>query len=163
MSNYVVIRSKFIASRQEAVDYYAARIAGTRTITCHGREVVVIFPADGTHLFSEDASHSDIPAHERVVRRVAGGRTEVRRFSLERAVLLDEVASAIANFTVSVPGTGADGREKRMLHGPALADGRYLRVVLRPGPNSWTIVSAYPIDLELWRQMVRAKRAKFPP
>lgn len=165
MSNYVVIRSALIETRQEALDYYAARIAGLHTIVCYGRPVRIAFPREGTHMFSEDAAPgTPLAPEDRVVRRVHGGRIEERRFSLDRARLLDLVPVAIERFVVSIPGTGPSGRENRMLHGPALNDGRYLRVVLRPGPGSdWTCVSAYPVSLDVFRSCVRAKRARFPP
>jgi hypothetical protein len=67
-------------------------------------------------------------------------------------------------FTASVPGTGQGGHEKRMLHGPALPDGRYMRVVLRPGPgDAFTCISAYPVSRDAWLEIRRSKRAKFPP
>jgi hypothetical protein len=165
VANYVVIRSELIETRQEAVDYYAARIAGRRVLSCHGKEVAILFPGDGAHLFSEEADGTDsIPKEDAIVRRVSGGRTETRRFSLERARLLDEVDKAITHFTVSIPGTGPNGYEKRMLHGRRLPDGQYLRVPLRPGPDrDWTCVSAYPVEERVWRECCRAKRAKFPP
>jgi hypothetical protein len=165
MSDYVVVRSAFIATRQETVDYYAARIAGVRLVRCYGRDVQILFEHDGTHLFSESVDdESSVPKDERIVRRVPGGRIEVRRFSLKRAQLLDDVTVAIAKYTVSIPGTGPQGREKRMLHGPCLPSGEYLRVVLRPGPRDmWTCVSAYPVSRDMWLAANRAKRAKFPP
>ncbi len=163
MSNYIVIRSAFIERPHEAVDYYAARIAGARVIACHGQNVEVHFEADGTHLFSEDVG-PNVADGLRIVRRVKGGRIEPRQFALERAHLLDHVVPAIERFTVSIPGTGGMGREKRLLHGPRLSDGRYLRVVLRPGPGmAWTCVTAYPVSEFTWREAGRARRAKFPP
>lgn len=163
MSSYVVVRAALLATRQEAVDYYAARVAGLRTLTVAGRSVEVVFPSDGTHLYSEEPK-GEIPPAETVVRRVPGGRVEVRRFSLDRARLLDDVTDAIQRFTVSIPGTGPASRENRLLHGPRLPDGRYLRVVLRPGPlDRWTCVSAYPVEARVWLDACRAKRARFPP
>jgi hypothetical protein len=163
MSDYIVIRSAFIERPHEAVDYYAARLAGARVIACHGRNVEIHFEADGTHLFSEDVG-SIVADHARIVRRVKGGRIEVRQFALERARLLDQVVTAIERFTVSIPGSGGMGREKRLLHGPRLPDGQYLRVVLRPGPGkAWTCVTAYPVSEVAWREAVRARRARFPP
>lgn len=116
-------------------------------------------------MYSEEASDTFALAKaERVVRRVAGGRIEIRAFSLDRARLLDHLLVAIERFTVSVAGTAPTGRNNRMLHGPALNDGRYLRVVLRPGPDdAWTCVSAYPVTVDVWRAMVRSTRARFPP
>lgn len=164
MSSYIVIRSAFIKTPQEALDYYAARLAGARALSCHGRAVEVHFEADGTHMYSEGADAAAIVASERITRRVPGGRIELRRFALARALLLDDVIRAIEDFTVSIPGTGPSGVEKRMLHGPRLPSGEYLRVVLRPGPRAaFTCVSAYPVAERVWLEARRAKRAKFPP
>lgn len=173
--NTTIPSANDITNREEARDYYAATLAGVRTITCYGKRVSIVFEADATHLFSDgppkDLSQEEqrawvaaIPPELRVERRLPKGRTEVRRFSLERAHLMGHVLPAISRFTVSVPGTGRDGHEKRMLHGPALPDGRYMRVLLRPGPgDAFTCVSAYTVNVNVWRTMVAAKRAKFPP
>src|ERR1035438_4459381 len=45
-----------------------------------------------------------------------------------------------------------------------LPDGRYMLVVLRPGPgDAWTCVSAYPVLAYSWKNATRAKAARFPP
>lgn len=156
--------SSLITTKEEALEYFAARIAGARKVICYGTAVGLVFEREGTHFFSEDPGADPLNAAERIQRRVAGGRLELRRFNLDRARLMDHIVPAVERFTVSLPGTGRAGLEKRMLHGPALADGRYLRVVLRPGPGeAWTAVTAYPISLAQWREAVRSKRAKFPP
>ncbi len=154
-----------ISTLGEARSYYAEYLVGQQVIECHGRPVTVFFERSATHLFSEEAPSGDaLPAHERVMQRVKGGRVEERRFSLDRARLMDRVIDAISHFTVSVPGTGVRGHEKRMLHGPRLPDGRYLRVVLRPGgPGDFVCVSAYPVSEAVWLAMRRSKSAKFPP
>jgi hypothetical protein len=161
----VVLRSELISTREEALAYYASRVAGRRVLTCYGKPIAIVFEAEGTHFFSEEAKDGQaIEGADRIQRRVPGGRVEVRRFSIDRARLLDQIIPAIERFTVSIPGTGPGGREKRMLQGPAMKDGRYVRVVLRPGPgDAYTAVTAYPITIEKWRECVRARRAKFPP
>jgi len=90
---------------------------------------------------------------------------EVRVFNVERASMMDLVLPAVSRFTVSIPGTATTrGREKRMLHGVRLPDGRYMRVVLRPGPGeAFTCVSAYPVSEAVWLDARRAKSARFPP
>src|SRR5205085_884691 len=99
-----------------------------------------------------------------VERRIGGGRVERREFSLERAQLMDRILPAIHDYTVSIPGTGHRGAENRMLHGPRLPNGRYMRVVLRPGPgDAFTVVSAYPVEHGTWMAACRSRRAKFPP
>jgi hypothetical protein len=165
LSRFVVIRSELIETVEEAKDYFLERISGVHTLNCCGKSVGIFFERSATHLFSEEPQ-SDIlvPPSEQVVRRVKGGRVEVRRFSLDRARLMDRVLEAVEHFTVSIPGTGQNGHEKRMLHGQRLPDGRYLRVVLRPGgPGDFTCVSAYPVNETVWLEARRAKRAKFPP
>lgn len=164
-----------IASLAEARAYYAEHLAGGRRVTCHGQRVEVVFERDGTHLFSigpptdatdeeREAFIANIPEEERVERRLPNGKVEVRRFELRRARLMDRILPAVSCFTVSVPGTGRAGHEKRMLHGPRLPEGDYMRVVLRPGPGSaFTCTSAYPVPERVWLSMVKAKRAKFPP
>ena len=164
-----------IQTLAQARDYYRAELAGVRTVTCYGKRVRVVFERDATHLFSDGPDErlsaeeqqawvEAIPAELRVERRLPNGKVEVRRFSEERARLMGHVLPAISGFTVSVPGTGNRGHEKRMLHGPALPDGRHIRVLLRPGPgDAFTCVSAYPVSSEVWVAMTRAKRAKFPP
>ena len=165
-----------IETLAEARAYYAEHLAGRRRVTCYGKSVEVVFEKDGTHLFSvgpptnatdeeREVFINSIPGGHRVERRLAKGRLEVRRFDLHRAQLMGRILPAISCFTVSVPGTGRAGHEKRMLHGPRLDDGRYMRVVLRPGPGNgmFTCTSAYPVAERVWLEMGRAKRAKFPP
>lgn len=165
MTDYVKIRAEFIETLEEARTYYRARLVGTHKINCYGKPVTVVFERDAIHLFSVETPGDDPPPVEMIARRrVAPERFEERTFSLKRARLMDEVLRAVSLFTVSIPGTGAKGREKRMLHGPRLTSGEYLRVVLRPGPGeAFTCVSAYPINADGWRAARAAKRAKFPP
>ena len=99
-----------------------------------------------------------------VTRNLGGGRREARRFCLDRARHMDKVLPAVSGFTVSIVGQGQKGRENKVVHGPKLDCGRYMRVVLRPGPGTaWTCVSAFPItEFSYWEAM-RSRRAKFPP
>lgn len=155
-------RSELITSLAEAREYYARKLVGAHKVECHGRPVTIVFERGATHLFSDE---SGVASAERVERALGGGKMEVRAFSVARARLMDSVLPAICGYTVSLPGTAPTrGREKRMLHGPRLPDGRYLRVVLRPGPgDGFTCVSAYPIQQRVWLDARRAKTAKFPP
>jgi hypothetical protein len=164
-----------INSLDEAKMFYAEHLAGRRRVTCYGSTVAIVFPPDGTHLFSEgvpkDATEEEraafvagIPPEERVERKIAKRKVEVRRFDVRRARLMDRVLLAISLFTVSIPGTGRDGHEKRMLHGPALPNGTHMRVVLRPGPGeAYTCTSAYAVSEQVWLEIRRAIPAKFPP
>ena len=81
---------------------------------------------------------------------------------------MDMILPAIAEYTVSVPAAGGRaGAEKTLLYGRRLTlagGGRYMRVVLRPGPgDALTCVSAYPVDEVEWLNARRLKRARFPP
>ena len=163
--DYVVCYSHLIDTPEEARDYYREKLARAHAITSHGRPISIVFERDATHLYSiEVPDPSAIPVDERITRAIGGGRVDVRRFKVERARLMDHVLPAVSLFTVSIPGDGRRGQEKAMLHGPRLATGDYMRVVLRPGPGTaWTCVSAYPVNTEAWLAARRAKSAKFPP
>jgi hypothetical protein len=160
----VVIRSELIETADEARAYYAARLAGSHDIGCCGQTVTIVFERDATHLYSTEMKGTPCEPELVVRRTIPGGRVEQRKFSVARARLMDHVLRAVSLYTVSIPGTGQRGHEKRMLHGPRLGGGDYLRVVLRPGPGAaWTCVSAYPVNVNVWREACRSRRAKFPP
>ena len=160
---HTVSRSSDINTLEQARQYYLARLAGQHNLECKGRPVTVHFERGATHLFSEKIKGTPLGA-QIVRRRISPWKTEEREFSLDRARLMDHVIPTIRNYTVSISGTGAHGREKIMLHGSQLPDGRYMRVVLRPGPGSdLTCVSAYAVSLASWQQAHGSKRAKFPP
>ena len=158
-----------IETVKDAQAFFSFCLAGSHKITCYGRAVTIVFESDATHLFSEAPEDPNaIPAEERVERRIPAGkrpRVEVRQFSRDRARLMGEILHAISRFTVSVPSSGGPpGRQKRVLYGPQLPDGRWLRVVLRPGPETaFTCVSAYPVERHEWLAARRQPRAKFPP
>jgi hypothetical protein len=167
VADYVVIRSAFIDTPEEARRYYQERIVGAtamRRILCHGREVVVYFDHAGTHAFTKGFT-GPIPAGAVLVRRrIALDKYDDRAFDVDRARLMDYIIPAIQNFTFSIPGTSPEERENRLLHGPRLPDGRYLRVALSPGPRkAWYFKSAYPIEAVAWRKWRTAKTVKFPP
>src|SRR6266511_1248505 len=129
--------SDLISTLDEAREYYRVKLSGVRRVTCYTKRIEIVFEADMTHVYSEE--NGDGPA---VVRQVAPGRSETRRFSLKRARLMDHVLPAISRFTLSIEGQGAKGRENKVLHGPKLESGEYMSVVLRPGPKAaWTCVS----------------------
>jgi hypothetical protein len=166
-----VERSELITCLAEAREYYAQALAGARTVTVQrsgsSQRVTILFEADGTHAYSIGIKPGEptpsVPAL--VERRIPTGqgrfRVEARRFSLERARLLDEVLRAISLFTVAVPEAG--GHQKSIVYGPALASGERMRVVLRPGPgDARTCVSAYPVSQQEWLAASRLKRARFP-
>lgn len=156
-----VDRSELITCLAEAREYYAERLARSHQITRSDRRVDIVFEAGATHLFSESEENaSAIPAEERVERSLGGGKTEVRRFSLERARLMDRVLPALSNFIVSTSGQNGN----RLVHGPALPDGRHMRVALRFGPGAaMTCLSAYPVSKHLVADARNSKPARFPP
>jgi hypothetical protein len=163
VGDYVVIRSNLIATAEEARRYYEERYAGLHRVMCRGTEVTLFFESGATHLYSEEKMPLPVGAVI-VKRRIRPNVYEERVFSLDRAQLMDAVIPAICAFTFSLPGTGLKSRSSRLLHGPRLPDGRYMRVVLRPGTRGmWTCVSAYPIESAKWLVARQAKTAKFPP
>lgn len=173
-SDVPVDRSELITCLAEAREYYAHALAGARTVTVQRsgtiQRVTIIFEADGTHVFSDGLKDGEAPPApgELVERRIpAGGgrfRIEQRRFSLQRAHLLDEVLRALSLFSVSVPEAGGrPGHQKTVVYGPALSTGERMRVVLRPGPGeARTCVSAYPVTQREWLAASKLKRARFP-
>lgn len=156
-----VATSNLITTLDEAREYYRASLAGVRKVTCCGRRVSIVFPVDVVHPYSEASLTSPPPAGSVIVSQQVGeGLFEVRVFSLKRARLLDSILPAISLFTVSIIGQ----RGNKVLHGPRLVTGEYMRVVLRRGPkDAWTCVSAFPINARTYMQAWNSKRAKFPP
>jgi len=160
--DYVVIRSELVADGREARRYYEERLAGMHVVSCHGRNVTLFFERAANHVYTK----KPLPGNTEplIKRRLAANRFEERIFCLDRARLMDQIIPSVCSFTFSLPGTSAANRSNRLLHGPRLRDGRYLRVVLSPGPRgSWYCKSAYPIDPRLWMELRRARTVKFPP
>jgi hypothetical protein len=163
MGAYVVICSRFIATPEEARDYYRAKLVGARTITSGGLPVTIVFEHDATHLYSKEIKDpaSTLP---RITRQIGPGKVDVREFCVARAGLMDNILPAVEHYTVSVPAGGRAGMEKSLLYGPAIQGVGYMRVVVRPGPGTaFTCVSAYTVDGAEWMSARRMKRAKFPP
>jgi len=153
-----------IQTRAEAVAYYLAKLAGSHTITCRGNRIDIVFEREGTHLFSQGVDDINaILESELVTRNIGGGKRDCRRFCLDRARLMDFVLPAISNFIRCTGSKGAQSRQPREVHGPKMACGRHMKVVLRGGPGkSWVCLSAYPIDEEAYRKTSWQKPAKFP-
>lgn len=164
MGDYVVRQSRYIETEREARRYYQERLAGMRRVVCRGKEVTLFFERAATHVYIEALS-DHCPANPVIIRRRIRERVyDERAFCLDRARLMDHIIPAVRYFTFSLPGTSEANRENRLLHGPRLPDGRYLRVVLSPGPrNTWYCKSAYPIEAAKWMELRCAKSAKFPP
>lgn len=161
---YVVWKSKLIVTEREARQYYQQRLGGLRIVRCAGRDVTLFFDGAANHVYTIGLPDPAPPGAKILRHRIGPGVYDERIFSLDRALLIDQIIPAVKYFTFSLPGTGAGRNGSRLLHGPRLADGRYLRVVLAPGPrgHSWMCKSAYPIAAALWMTLRKAKTAKFP-
>ncbi len=159
--------STLIGNLADAEAYYKAHLLGTRAVTVKQQSTTIEFEKQATHLFSEEVTKEEfdlLPASEKVFRRLKGGRSEYRRFNLERARLMSNILKIIEGYVFSIPGTASHGTEKRLLHS-GLVDGIALRVVLRPKDmktNTWTCISSYPVSKEVWLRSKAAKRVKFP-
>jgi hypothetical protein len=164
MDSADAISSELISSLTEAREYYRVKLARSHSITCGEATVTVVFEPDGTHLYSvEVEDFNAIPDDQVVTRNVGRGKREVRQFSLDRARLMDQVLPSVSNFIWCISSYGPPSRSPRLLHGPKMACGRYMRVVLSPGPRTaWTCLSAYPIDAGTFDQARRSKPARFP-
>ena len=160
----LVTASEAIATLAEARAYYLGKLAMAHKITCRNAEVTIVFEREGTHLFSEEVpDFNAIPNEMLVTRNIGGGRREVRQFCIDRARLMDRVLPAISAFTHCTRGQGAPSRSPRLMTGPRLACGRYMRVILRPGPDTaWTCLTAFPIDEMAYRECCRASPTRFP-
>lgn len=163
MADYVVIRSELIADSREARRYYEERLAGMHVVFCKVKNVTLFFERAANHVYTV-AVESAPPGATIIKREIGKGRFDERGFNLDRARLMDHIIPAVRYYTFSIPGTSSDNRANRLLHGPQLPDGRYLRVALSPGPrDTWYCKSAYPIEAAEWRRLRSAKTAKFPP
>ncbi|HKY37149.1 MAG TPA: hypothetical protein VJN18_14490 [Polyangiaceae bacterium] len=161
-----VERSELITCLAEARQYYAVKLVGTRHIEVKGRRVAIVFERATTHLYSEEVKDlTGVPPAEKVVRNLPSGRQELRRFSLERAMLLDVVLPTLTNYCRSIHGTGPRGRDNRLVFGWPMTDGRSLCVALSPWrgeSHKWTCVSAYPVSAAKLAEVRRNKPAPFP-
>ena len=133
-------------------------------VMCHGREVTLFFEHAVNHAFTEEYDPMVHAAADIIRRRIGPSQYDDRVFSLDRARLMDHIIPAVKYYSFTIPGTGPSNRNNRLVHGPRLPDGRYLRVALSPGPRgSWYCKSAYPIEAAKWMALRGAKTAKFPP
>ena len=158
--------SELITTLEEARAYYQARLVGIRQIAVKGRPVYIVFERSITHLYSEEvATFEGVPPAEKVLRNLPGGHVERRRFSLERARCLDRVLPTLSNYCKSIKGTGARGRENRLVFGWPTADGRAMCVALAPWrgePMKWTCVSAYLVSAQKLAEVRRLQPSAFP-
>jgi len=157
-----VASADLITCVAEARDYYRVNLGGLRRITCCGKRIDVIFPVEVVHIYSEKGVAG--PGVEICTQQIGIAQSDVRVFSLKRARLMDCILPAISKYTVSIFGQGPKGKQNKVLHGPRLPTGEYMRVVLKPSRNkTWVCVSAFPVDAATYRQAWNASRAKFPP
>lgn len=159
-------RSELITCLEEARAYYLARLVGIQKVTVKGRAVSIVFERSITHLYSEEVATFDgVPPAEKVLRNLPGGHIERRRFNLERARCLDRILPTLSNYCKSIRGTGARGRENRLVFGWPMADGRALCVAVSPWrgePLKWTCVSAYIVSAQKLAEVRRLAPAPFP-
>ena len=80
---YVVVRANFIETREEARDYYRAKLARAHSIKCHGKAITIVFEKDATHLYSGGVSKSVLIPPQELVSRVLGRGVDNRKFSLK--------------------------------------------------------------------------------
>jgi hypothetical protein len=162
--DYVVIRSEYIADVREARRYYQERLAGRpHQVTCYGRPVVLFFDHGVNHAYTTDVSKGQ-PGAAVITRDLRGGRRETRVFCLDRARLMDQIIPAVCAYSFTLAGKAPVERHNRLVHGPRLPDGRYLRVVLASGPRGmWYCKSAYPLTAAEWLYARSSVAIKFPP
>lgn len=159
--------STLIGNLADAQAYYKEYLLGVRSVTVKEQRTGIEFESQATHLFSEEVTKEvfdQLPASEKVFRRLKGGRPEYRQFNLKRARMMGDILRVIGDYVFSIPGTASHGTEKRLLHS-GLVDGVALRIVLRPKDkrtNTWTCISSYPVSKEVWLRSKAAKRVKFP-
>lgn len=163
MAEYVVIRSALIETRDEAIAYFRARLAGTQAVEVYGRAIGLMLERDATHFYSEDVKGAPIAAADLVERRLPT-RIEQRRFALDRALYLDAIIPAVRGYVVSLRGRAAAGRENFELFGPVFADGRHVKVVVQHmRADVWRCVSAFPVSSKAFADACRSRRARWPP
>lgn len=159
-----VANAEVISTLDEAQDYYRTYLVRPHHLNCYGRKAVVVFEASMTHCYSEESRGGILLNGIPEVRQVLGGKTEVRLFCLYRARLMDQVIPAICHHSMSTISKGQKGRERRVLHGPVLSSGDYVRVVLRPGSRgSWICLTSFPVTAAEWRTARNEKHRPFPP
>ena len=153
-----------ISTRDEARAYYLRKLVAAHRIDCKGQRIKIVFEEIDTHTYSKEVPDINaIPGDQLVTRNRGGGRRECRQFCPDRARHMDQILPAISDFGTCVGGNGGS-RATKVVHGPKMACGRHMKVVLRPGSeeSSWYVVSAFPIDAEEYRKTTFSKSAKCP-
>jgi hypothetical protein len=160
-----VVDSASITTLEEARTYYRAKLVGAHKLSCHGRQVSVVFDYDVTHTYSESPRDGILlEGAKQVTQPIKGGKFEVRLFSLARARWMDHIIPALTHHTLCSLDVGRPGQQRNKLHGPCLPTGDYLRVILRPGPKTaWTCMTAFPVTQHEWETAAKDRQALFPP
>jgi len=153
------IASRFIDTREDALSYYAHKLAGDHAITVRGVALVVRFNVEEIHLFTDERS----PCPPADVTARAGASGEVRCFSRERARALDRILPIL-----QAPAVAHDAKMQKgvKLFGPADPAARRLCVIVAPGREAhvYFVRTAYdvsPKDFAAARGSGRA--APWPP
>lgn len=160
MITYVVIRSNLIDTIEEAWAYYRERFVGPRSIQVGGCTIMLHFPGDEIHLFTEKLKVGQDPSPDKLVRRP--GSNEVRYFSKSRARLLDRVVPTLEKPAGSVAAKEAGAT---MVFGPVDKDGHRLAVVVRPRGERWNVRTAYPLTPKEFADYKRggSRSMRWPP
>jgi hypothetical protein len=141
------LASRFIDTREDALSYYAHRLAGDRPIAVKGAEITIRFNPEEIHLFTDE--RTPCPACD-VIRRDGRSR-EVR------CDILDTPGPGRAVHRAKTPGG-------LVVYGPAGANMPRQAVVIGPGAGVWYVRTAYPVSAKAFVKACRSERpAQWPP
>jgi hypothetical protein len=151
------LASRFIDTREDALSYYAHRLAGDRPIAVKGAEITIRFNPEEIHLFTDE--RTPCPACD-IIRRDGRSR-EVRCFSRDRARRLDDILDTLDRAArvhrAKTPGG-------LVVYGPAGANMPRQAVVIGPGAGVWYVRTAYPVSAKAFVKACRSERpAQWPP
>jgi hypothetical protein len=119
------IASRFIETREDALSYYAHKLAGDHRLAVRGVAIVVRINAEEIHLFTD--CRAPCPPEDVTAR--AGSSRELRCLSRERARMLDLVLPTIEAPAIALRALIHEGV---MLLGPADPVARRQCVVVAP-------------------------------
>ena len=153
--------ARFISTVDDARSYYAHKLVGERTIVVGGIGLQIVFNREEIHLFTEAMKAGEMCPPTHVVPR-PGSSSEVRKFNLERAHMLDDVLRTLTSAAVIHKAKHGGGR---MVYGPADPKARRQCVVVAPGNSGvWFVRTAYPVSGMDFAQARRYGRsARWPP
>src|ERR1019366_2271016 len=90
--------ARFIVTVEDARSYYAHKLVGERTIAVGGAPLQIVFNREEIHPFTEAMKAGETCPPTHLVRRP--GSSEVRRFNLERAHMLDDILRTLSSAAV---------------------------------------------------------------